>query len=76
VSLAGSVAGYIEPMGARSTYPERARQNAKFFGGGSLADPDSASDIFKQAKKWAKGDAGFKGLGGKKKRKKSKKKRS
>jgi len=66
----------ITPIGAGSNYVKQARQNASFFGGGSLANPSSASDIFKQARKWERGEAGFKGLGGKKKRKKSKKKKS
>ena len=47
------------------------KTNAKFFGGGALANPKSASNIVKKAKEFESGDAGFKVLG--KTRNKSKK---
>ena len=60
-SLGGSsIAGWIGPLGAGSgqSYEKLAKQNASFFGGGSLVNPGSPARIVKQAEKFADGTAG------------------
>ena len=64
----------VVPLGGSNSsqsYQDMTRTNAKFFGGASLADPDSAKDIVKRAREFQSGNAGFKVLRkNKKKRKK------
>jgi hypothetical protein len=40
-------------------YAKRAKQNAKFFGGGSLVNPGEPQRLVNTAKKFAAGTAGF-----------------
>jgi hypothetical protein len=54
-------------------YKKLATTNAKFFGGGSLVNPDSPSQIVNQAKKFATGKGGFTTSKRKTKKNKSKK---
>jgi hypothetical protein len=65
----------VIPLGdsnSSQSYQDMSKTNARFFGGGSLANPESASSIVKKAKEFESGNAGFKVL--RKTKKKSKKK--
>ena len=62
------------PLGmgdSEKRYKDLTRTNAKFFGGGSLVNPDAPSQIWKKAKSFANDTAS---KGGKSKRKKRRKK--
>lgn len=62
-SVVGGISGAITPLGtdssgrrdSRDSHVKRAKTSAKFFGGGSLADPDSPKRDYTAAEKFAKG---------------------